>query len=370
MTLSIAIRVDASLDIGTGHVMRCLTLANALRAHGAHTCFICKPHTGHLVELIRQHGHEVETLELPIESGLLDSADEYLLPSHAHWLGDSWYEDAGRTIAFLRSRSVDWLIVDHYALDVRWESALRPYCAKLMVIDDLADRNHDCDLLLDQNLGRTAGDYQGLIPKHVRALVGPKYALLRPEFVQLRPQSLARRAKLQLKHLLIAMGGVDKENVAGQVLDATKTCTLPVGLHISVVMGPNSPCLAQVRAQAEQMPWPTSVLVGVNNMAQLMAESDLAIGAAGGTAWERCCLGLPSLVLVLAENQLPGAAALQNAGAAVVLRSGVDLSLFMQNEPFNDSGLMKLHRMGIDAAKLTDGAGASRVVEQLMSNHV
>lgn len=326
MTLSIAIRVDASLDIGTGHVMRCLTLANALRAHGAHSCFICKPHPGHLMELIRQHGHEVETLELPIENGLLDSADEHPLPSHAHWLGDNWHEDAERTIAFLRPRFVDWLVVDHYALDARWESMLRPYCANLMVIDDLADRNHDCDLLLDQNLGRTAGDYHGLISEHVRTFVGPQYALLRPEFAQLRTQSLARRANPQLKSLLVTMGGVDKNNVTGQVLDALNTSTLPEDIHINIVMGLHAPWLAQVQAQAMQMPQLASVLVGVNNMAQIMAESDLAIGAAGSTSWERCCLGLPTIQLVLADNQKDAAAALADLNAVITVASIETLS--------------------------------------------
>ena len=350
--------------------MRCLTLANVLRSYGARIRFICRPHSGHLMALIRQHEHEIESLGLPKANGLPQLKHEYPLLNHAYWLGDSWREDAAQTIALLRSSIVDWLVVDHYALDARWESLLNPYCTKLMAIDDLADRSHECDLLLDQNLGRTAGDYQGLVSQHASLFIGPMYALLRPEFAQLRPQSLARRGQLQFKHLLITMGWVDKDNATGQVLDVLKICTLPEDLRITVVMGPHSPWLAQVQGQAKQMPRPTSVLVGVNNMHQLMADSDLAIGAAGGTAWEMCCLGLPSLVLVLVENQLAGAAALQKAEAAVVLRSAVELSLFMQNELFSASSRMKFHQMGHAAARVTDGAGVFRIVEQLMSCHV
>jgi UDP-2,4-diacetamido-2,4,6-trideoxy-beta-L-altropyranose hydrolase len=215
---------------------------------------------------------------------------------------------------------LDWLVVDHYAIGRCWEQTLRASAKRIMVIDDLADRPHDCDLLLDQNLGRSEQDYGGLLNPSTTMLIGAQYALLRPEFAALRPQSLARRAQNpQIKHLLITMGGVDNDNMTGEVVDAIKACPLPPDLRITVVMGLHAPWLTQVQAQVTNMPWPTKVLVGVNNMAQLMADSDLAIGAAGSTSWERCCLGLPTIQVALAENQIPIAMALHAAGAAVVL---------------------------------------------------
>jgi UDP-2,4-diacetamido-2,4,6-trideoxy-beta-L-altropyranose hydrolase len=300
--------------------MRCLTLADALRERGASCTFVCRPHPGHLLDLIEQRGHQA--LALP---ELLEGAQPNRNgTAHAHWLGTCWTIDAQDTQqalgAHMGGQPVDWLVVDHYALDARWEEVLRPQSQRIMVIDDLADRPHACDLLLDQNLGRKEADYGGLLKGKTTTLVGPQYALLRPEFAALRAQSLARRkSQPQLRRLLVTMGGVDKDNATGQVLTALQSCSLPPDLRVTVVLGPHAPWLAQVQAQAKQMPWPTEVLVGVSNMAQIMAESDLAIGAAGSTSWERCCLGLPTIQVVLAQNQEAIAQALGHAGAALML---------------------------------------------------
>jgi UDP-2,4-diacetamido-2,4,6-trideoxy-beta-L-altropyranose hydrolase len=255
-------------------------------------------------------------------------------------------------------------VVDHYALDRRWEQALRPHTRRIMAIDDLADRSHDCDLLLDQNLGRQAKDYGGLLSRHTQTLIGPTYALLRPEFAQWREHSLQRRAQPQLKNLLITMGGVDQSNATGQVLDALTRCELPTDLRITVVMGPTAPWLAQVQAQAVAMPCPTQVLAGVSNMAQLMAESDLCIGAAGSTSWERCSLGLPALQLVLAANQKEINEALELAESVLTIQPeklhaelpGVFAQL---TSPAVLCGLFK------NAAVVCDGLGATKTVQWL-----
>jgi len=361
--MRIAFRTDASIQIGTGHVMRCLTLADALRERGAQCCFICREHDGHLLDLIRQRGHEA--IPLPACN---DNHQAPPNPAHAAWLGTDWATDAEQTGQALAQQCVDWLVVDHYALDSRWEQALRPACHRLMVIDDLADRPHDCDLLLDQNLGRRERDYAALLKPSTRMLIGPQYALLRPEFAQWRQYSLARRAQPQLKNLLITMGGVDKDNATGQVLDVLKTCELPVDLHITVVMGPCAPWLEQAQEQAAQMPRPTQVLTGVTNMAQLMANSDLAIGAAGGTTWERCALGLPSMVFVLAKNQEPGAMALQQAGAAIMVHDIREMDILL-SEPALVSNPDFLRKMSKSAAALTTGTGVSRIVEKIFGSH-
>lgn len=354
--MRIAFRTDASIQIGTGHVMRCLTLADALRDRGAQCSFICRQHPGHLVDLIRQRGHEVHTL--PADD---DRYPTLAQPAHAAWLGADWATDAGQSRQALGQENVDWLVVDHYALDRQWETALRPYARKIMIIDDLADRLHDGDLLLDQNLGRTKEDYAGLLKLGTLTLIGPQYALLRPEFAQWREYSLARRAKPQLKNLLITMGGVDEGNATGQVLDAVKTCELPDDLRITVVMGPHAPWLEQVQSKAATMPCPTRVLTGVNNMAQLMAESDLAIGAAGSTSWERCSLGLPSIQLVLADNQKEAAKALSDSNAAILLNESTGMRVLMQK-----LSIEKLQQMTCSASSICSGQGAIRVANQLM----
>ena len=362
--MQVVFRTDASLHIGTGHVMRCLTLADALHERGAESTFICCPHAGHLLELIQQRGHTAKALA-PAGNAYTAPADT----CYAQWLGPDWASDAEQTKQALCKQTVDWLVVDHYALDRRWEEAMRPLTRRIMAIDDLADRPHDCDLLLDQNLGRQVKDYRGLLSCHTVTLIGPAYALLRPEFADWREHSLQRRFQPQLKNLLITMGGADQMNATGQVMEALTYCELPADLRITVVVGVNSIWLEQVQAQAVAMPRPTQVLAGVSSMAQLMAESDLCIGAAGGSAWERCCLGLPTLVLVLAANQNAGAMALQAHGAA---RLAADTNQLMKQLTalFNaEKAGAILSEMSQVAAKLTDGHGAMQVLDRLLANH-
>lgn len=357
---NVVFRVDSSLQIGIGHVMRCLTLADALCERGAKSTFICRPHDGHLLDLIRQRGHTVKAL-VPADDAFNAPAN----PTHANWLGTDWASDAVQTQHALGDQVVDWLVVDHYALDSRWEQVLRSHSRRIMVIDDLADRPHDCDLLLDQNLGRQAQDYGGLLSRHTHTVIGPAYALLRPEFAQWRERSLQRRTQPTLKNLLITMGGVDQANATGQVLEALSRCELPTDLRITVVMGPTAPWLAQVQGLAVAMPRPTQVLAGVSNMAQLMAENDLCIGAAGSTNWERCCLGLPCLLLVLADNQQTSADALAEANAVRVLALS-SLPVSLPAHMLNLASGSTLKVLGNAAQAITSGQGAQQLVRQML----
>jgi UDP-2,4-diacetamido-2,4,6-trideoxy-beta-L-altropyranose hydrolase len=359
---SVAFRTDASIQIGTGHVMRCLTLADVLRNRGADCTFICRPHSGHLIDLITHRGHQVLALPSLVATTNHISVD----PTHAHWLGTDWQTDAQQTREVLGGKTVDWLVVDHYALDRRWEQILRPFCQNLMVIDDLADRAHDCDLLLDQNLGRMAQDYGRLLSPKTTAFIGPRYALLRPEFAQMRSQSLSRRTQPRLQHLLITMGGVDKDNATGQVLQSLADCRLPADLRITVVMGPHAPCLTDVQEQAQRIPRPTRVLMGVSDMAQLMVDSDLCIGAAGSTSWERCCLGLPTLLLVLADNQRSGATALAASGAVLFVPT-TEVIAQVFNQLLEDSSMQDIQDLGQAAAAVTDGLGSERIASKMLS---
>lgn len=357
-SLSIAFRVDAALEIGTGHVMRCLTLADALRARGAECLFLCRPHPGNLMTQIASRGHRVVALAPPPPMATPQVSDD---PAHAHWLGASWQEDADQTLAALAGKRLDWLVVDHYALDHRWERTLRSACGRLMVMDDLADRIHDCDLLLDPSLGRKQSDYSPLVPNGGELLLGPRHALLRPEFAAHRDESLARRETPELRHLLLTMGGVDKDNATGRLLAALDTTTLPPKLRITVVMGPHAPWLQDVQAQATQMAVPTHVRVGVDDMARLMTESDLAIGAAGSTSWERCCMGLPTIQLVLAENQIECARWFEKLGAAI----GITLTQNLARELHSllaDTNPDRLRDMAAAAALICDGCGVDRAV--------
>lgn len=359
--MNIVFRTDASINMGTGHVMRCLTLAEALRQAGHDCHFICREHEGNLLSAIQQRGFASTPLPMTAER------DNSL--SHSHWLGATQAKDAEQCITWFADNStlaVDWLVVDHYGLDKAWEQHLRPYAKRLMVIDDLADRRHDCEILLDQNLGREYSDYNDLVPVYCQRLIGPQYALLRPEFAELRAYSLQRRqANPQLKKLLISLGGVDKDNVTGQVLSALKNTGLPQDIEITVVMGATAPHLADVLAKAKRLPWQTEVVVNVADMAQRMADADLAIGAAGSTSWERCCLGLPSILLLLAANQKGIIDALFKVRAVIKIEGVEDLTKAIDSL----SGEL-LSEMAKLASQVSSGAGCQIVVDCLINESV
>jgi UDP-2,4-diacetamido-2,4,6-trideoxy-beta-L-altropyranose hydrolase len=368
--MHIVFRTDASLQIGSGHVMRCLTLAEGLAAQGATCQFICRQLEGNLIATIAQRGFAVTPLPTPSPTDDADESikiDSYSRNEYKGWLGISYIKDAAQTAAALSTTQADWLVVDHYALDAQWENAMRPHTHKLMVIDDLANRPHQCDVLLDQNLGRQPQDYANLVSPHCKLLIGPQYALLRPEFAALRTYSLQRRAQPALRNLLITMGGVDQHNATGQVLDALQNCALPPGCRITVVMGLQAPWLAQVQAQALRMPWPTEVLVNISDMAQRMAASDLAIGAAGSTAWERCHMGLPSLMVVLADNQQPACEALKHHQAALSIGQPADISRRLPDlmERLNQQP-QTLKHLSDHAAKLCNNAGFQQIISHLL----
>lgn len=309
MALQVVFRADASVTIGTGHVMRCLALAEALRVRGANCRFVTRDLPGHLGALIAERNFAVSLLPAPT------SPPPSAPPDHAAWAGVTWQQDVLDTRAVLYL--ADWLVVDHYAFDARWQNGLADRVGRVMVIDDLADRPHAAALLLDQNLGCTAQHYDGLVPDDCQRLIGPRFALLRPEFAERREASLVRRRGARLSHLMISMGGTDVADATSAVLHALAKADLPGNLKISVVMGSRAPALECVRALAAIMPWPTRVLVDVPDMAALMADADLAIGAGGSTTWERCCLGLPSIIIGTATNQARAVAAMENAGAAL-----------------------------------------------------
>ncbi len=371
LNMKVIFRADASVQIGTGHVMRCLTLAQELTTQGKRCQFICREHEGNLIALIRTKGFVVHVLPPEHQVGIcaepasVASGEEL---KHAAWLGASQAQDALACNALLAQEPVDWLVVDHYALDARWEEAMAPCFRRLMVIDDLADRRHACSVLLDQTYGRDPKDYEHLVSKGCKLLCGSQYALLRPEFAQLRAYSLQRRAQPSLRELLVTMGGVDKDNATGRVLQALRSCNLPDDCRITVVMGATSPWLDAVRIAAEQLPWTSRMLVAVEDMAQLMAESDLAIGAAGATSWERCCLGLPTLMLILAPNQMLAAKLLEIANVIHILRFDLRLDENLRQiiEGFIDNPI-ELQYLSQKACHVADGGGCMRVVEKLDS---
>ena len=354
--MNIIFRVDASLKIGTGHVMRCLALAKIFKENGLVVKFACRKLKGNLIKKICLDGFKVYELEGEFKGKVTKRL------KHSDWLEVSDQQDADECIDIFNSEIFDWLIVDHYALDECWQKSLKPCYKKLLVIDDLADRKHQCDILIDQTFGRKKDDYLELVPKNCKMLLGSKYALLRHEFSSWRPYSLKRRIKPKFNQLLINMGGADVDNATEDILDELKLCNLPKDISIIVIMGEISPHVEFVKLKAKEIPYMVEVKVNVENMAEIMANSDIAIGAAGSSTWERCCLGLPTIQIVIAENQNTIYNSLVRSNAIKILQELKDLP-----NMFSDVSDW-MEEISETSRKISDGLGVPRVFRALMES--
>jgi len=329
-----AFRCDAGAALGGGHLMRCLTLAQALSARGWRAEFLCRDLPGAGLDRVTAAGFEL------------------------HCLADDRPETAR---ACLGGDAPGWLIVDHYGLDAAFERAACPPGWRVMVIDDLADREHDCALLLDQTPGRAAGDYEGRVPDSCMRLIGPDHALLRPDFAAGRPAAAEAGA---LRRVLVAMGASDPANGTGAVLDMLAERH---DLMVTVVLGAGAPHLVAVAGQVEARGPAGRLLVQHGDMAGLMAHHDAAIGAGGMTGLERAAMGLPALIVTLADNQALAASALHASGAARLIGdvraphwTGAVLPALDALAP--PEVRIAMARAGL---ALVDGRGADRVAEAL-----
>ncbi len=270
--------------------MRCLTLAQALKDHGYAVSFVSAEVSGNLAAKIREYG---------IDCCLIEAV--------------AWQEDAKLTAEIIGNKRVNWLIVDNYQLDYHWHQALRKKVDKILVIDDLANRMLDCDLLLDTGLGKTEADYRGLLPENCRKLIGADYALVRKEFILNRAESEEKRKNLKnISRILINFGANDPHNLIPALLES-----LPekfTHIEFDIVVASSTANLLTIRKMCEKKQ-NCHLFVDVASMADHMLKADLAIGAGGSTAYERCAVGLPSIVLSIAKNQDHFVEALKNRKA-------------------------------------------------------
>ena len=286
--MKVVFRVDASVWIGSGHVMRCLVLADELKSHGYSVSFACLPQKGDMISYIESRGFDVVTLTAP---------SEYIQPTHeadySGWLQRSVCEDARDFLSHIKA--ADLVVIDHYAVESDWHKRVKNELGcHLMAIDDLA-RTHDVDLIIDQTLGRNPNEYIG----SARALTGSDYALLAPNFLALREQGLNRVPPKKKSRVLISMGGIDNPNATLSVL---KALVGRVDASFTVLLSTRAPHYHEVKAWCHQH-HDVEHKEFESNMAELMLQHDIAIGAPGTTSWERACLGLPSILIPLAENQ-------------------------------------------------------------------
>ena len=327
---------DAGPAVGGGHVMRSLTLAHALEAKDAACTFLASPAAAHVLAAF--------------------APDMAQLPAASSEPRD--LAKAAETAAF------DAIVFDHYGLSEHEHRAMNQGWP-VLVIDDLADRPLGADLLVDSGPARRVGDYDGLLPDEARLLLGPNYAPVRPEFAGLREAALAWRGE-PVGRLLVSLGLTDLDGVTGRVVERLRPRIGEIGLDI--VLGADAPSLPGLTKVARRDSRLT-LHVDTPHMARLTAEADVAVGASGSSTWERCTLGLPSVLVILADNQRPAAQALADRGAALVVEAGApdfDASLDRAlRRLLTDADLRR--ELATRSAEICDGQGASRVAEAFLA---
>ncbi len=354
-SMNIAFRVDAHPWMGLGHLMRCLTLANQLSMLGAKVHFICRPGPHQYYDRVREQGHALH---------LLPELDEYIVPEkESQWLMVSQKQDAHETQCLLFTLgAIDWLVVDHYGIDSVWEEQLSKTVNSIAAIDDKPSRIHRCNLLLDQTMGRKESEYVGLLSQSTRLLVGQEYALIGSKYRQLRDAEASCRSQCNGINLLICLGGGDGDNVAIDCIDELQRRGLLLnGKAIQVVVvAANS---EYILSESAHKNLDISVLGFVENLEKEMLNADLIIGAPGGATWERCCLGVPSLLIPFAENQRQVAQAMDKSKCALVIeRNQITEQLITSLKLLLDDR----QGFGKRGKNAVDGLGAARIAQYLI----
>ena len=334
--------------------MRCLSLADGLIRHGVRSTFVAATILPDLQVHITAAGHQLDTLPRSHAAEAGPGWDSRIWPS------EHQRRDAVNTSALLDDE-VRWVVLDHYQLDREWAAALEPRGWRMLVLDDLANRAHACDLLLDQSLGRSAGDYASLVPADCRLLLGPQHALIQPEYRQAREAVRARWLSPNSEpSVLVFLGSTDIGGITGAVVEAL--CSTGLRARIEVVIpraAASRPTLERLARQDARVRLHFSPV----EMNRLLINADIAVGGAGTASWERCCLGVPTVMLVLADNQRMNAAQLTTAGAAVLASGPADAATRVRELLDAPEALATMAAAGM---AIVDGRGVERVVDHLL----
>jgi UDP-2,4-diacetamido-2,4,6-trideoxy-beta-L-altropyranose hydrolase len=337
-------RVDSSETIGFGHLSRCMNLAEELRARGNDVTFVCRDLVGAAVSSLEER--LFRTVLLPRTSDTISERT-----------------DAAETISALAGARPDWMVLDNYSLGSEWETAVRPFVEKVAVIEDLADRHHDCDLLIDQNYStRTVETFKPHVPKTCKFLIGPKYAMLNSVFAKIREVSAALRN--DLRRVFVFCGGSDPKNLTKTVLDALSGDEFS-DLTIDVFIGAQNQKFKSV--STNQYGTNIQFHESGDDFAKIMGNSDLAIGAGGTTTWERMCLGVPSIIVSIAENQVPTCEKLGREGFVRYLGPQSDVtseSVASAVREFSKTP-SRLRASSVKSQIVVDGKGCKRVAEAM-----
>ncbi len=325
--------------------MRCLNLAEALTARGAACAMLATPATIQVLDAFA--GPDLERIDLA-------AAQPESLVAAARTAAGGWGSDV--------------LVIDHYRMDAWHERRLAEAARTMAVIDDLADREHECALLVDPGLGRTEDLYRPLTPAGSRLLTGPDYALLAPAYAEARARALkARRTEAPPRRLLVSLGLMDLRGITGRVLHLIQDHLAE--LEVDVVVGGGSGSLPWLRHLENRTPG-LRLHVDAREMAQLISAADIGVGAGGSSTWERAVLGLPSLLLALADNQRDLALELDRRGAVIAVEAdgamGFTESVPQAFERLLGDGALR-RSLSETSAALCDGRGASRVADAVLA---
>jgi UDP-2,4-diacetamido-2,4,6-trideoxy-beta-L-altropyranose hydrolase len=349
----IVFRCDASLKIGIGHVMRCMALAMQMRKDNFNVIFVCRDHDGNLIEFIGKT-FQVYTLKSDLD------ASQAANDNYGNWLGVSQEFDAKQTLEIIHKIAPQLIIVDHYALDEAWELYIKSHAViEICVIDDLANRRHCSDYLIDQTLNRQPEEYASFVPNSTKLLCGINFALVRDEFAVYRQRSLVRRRDFQLKRVLISIGGTDPTNISKAIMDEILNVCRQLEIQIDLVLGHNNPWVSSFISFQRKNKDLLRIIQSTNNMAEIMTAADIAIGASGTSSWERCVLGLPTIQIIQVENQRDIALALERVGAVKLVHE-ID-----QITPLIERAGTWMHNVSEKAKTICDGRGLQRVLQQM-----
>ena len=336
---NIVFRADANVEIGTGHLMRCLTLADKLQFNNLNSLFIISKKSVGFINFIKKRGYTVHVIEC----------------SHNH----------SDTVLYFKKTRIkpSWLVIDHYNINIEWETAVKPYVSNILVIDDLANRSHDCDAILNPNLHSDFTIYDGLISQNCKKFIGPRFSLLGNQYQQF--QNLNKNISDDIFHIAIFMGGGDFFNITEHLIDHFFSYFEYLKgreIHIDVIIGSQHPNKKSIEDKCKKIPY-ISLYVDTPNMAQILSKVDLCVGAGGGAALERCCLGIPSIVLTFADNQIRGVEALVNSGAVLFggdYRQRDWKNLFKEAVLKIQSSTVR-QSLSSKALSIVDGKGSDRV---------
>jgi UDP-2,4-diacetamido-2,4,6-trideoxy-beta-L-altropyranose hydrolase len=362
MTKKVIIRTDSSFQMGLGHVFRCLTLANQLVKYSCEVTFICREFEGNKAAHVIEQGHNVIYLK---DDPNFKSDDLY-----ETWLGASETDDAQEVIEALIANDIkpDMFIVDHYGISNKWHKIVNKKKLPLLVIDDLANREYECSHLLDQTFKRPVEDYSSQTPDGSVLMLGSKFALLRSEFAELSKKSISRRENLGNK-VLVNLGGSDPKNVAGNILRILTKGLSHKEIQI-IVIGIDKSLAKEALENNKTTELEIEFIHHTNKMADIMLDVDLCIGAPGATSWERCCLGLPTLLVQTADNQKLIAKNLSDSGATHFLGKWNELNdehVIASVRKFLNKDTLCYKKMVKNCYKVCDGAGVDRVAKSFVT---